>query len=64
MSFFAHIAQQEEHVIGNDEVTGSNPVVGLRFCLVESCCFSSEFQFRVNALVSFPGQYRFFSNHY
>ena len=26
--FYAHIAQEEEHIIGNDEVTGSNPVVG------------------------------------
>jgi hypothetical protein len=25
---FAHIAQSVEHVIGNDEVTGSIPVVG------------------------------------
>ena len=24
----AHIAQEEEHVLGKDEVTGSNPVVG------------------------------------
>lgn len=27
----AHIAQEEEHVIGNDEVTGSIPVVGSFF---------------------------------
>lgn len=28
MIVFAHIAQSVEHVIGNDEVTGSIPVVG------------------------------------
>ena len=25
---FAHVAQSVEHVLGKDEVTGSNPVVG------------------------------------
>ena len=24
----AHVAQGEEHILGKDEVTGSNPVVG------------------------------------
>ena len=28
---FAHVAQEVEHVLGKDEVTGSNPVVGLLF---------------------------------
>jgi hypothetical protein len=27
----AHIAQQVEHFLGKEEVTGSNPVVGSRF---------------------------------
>ena len=28
----AHVAQLVEHVLGKDEVTGSNPVVGSIFC--------------------------------
>ena len=28
-AFFAHVAQEVEHILGKDEVTGSNPVVGL-----------------------------------
>ena len=27
---FAHVAQEVEHFLGKDEVTGSNPVVGFR----------------------------------
>ena len=26
--YFAHVAQAEEHILGKDEVTGSNPVMG------------------------------------
>ena len=28
VSFFAHVAQLVEHILGKDEVTGSIPVVG------------------------------------
>ena len=27
----AHVAQLAEHILGKDEVTGSNPVMGSRF---------------------------------
>ena len=27
---FAHVAQEVEHILGKDEVTGSSPVVGSR----------------------------------
>ena len=27
---FAHVAQGEERILGKDEVTGSNPVVGFK----------------------------------
>ena len=27
-AFFAHVAQLAEHVLGKDEVSGSNPLVG------------------------------------
>ncbi|BAU22521.1 hypothetical protein THC_0117 [Caldimicrobium thiodismutans] len=28
--FYAHVAQEAEHFLGKEEVTGSNPVVGLK----------------------------------
>ncbi len=30
ISFYAHVAQSAEHVLGKDEVTGSIPVMGSR----------------------------------
>lgn len=33
MAFLAHVAQSAEHILGKDEVSGSNPLVGSMWCM-------------------------------
>ena len=39
---FAHVAQGEERILGKDEVTGSNPVVGFRIRYYRIVIFLEE----------------------
>ena len=34
IAFFAHVAQSAEHILGKDEVSGSNPLVGSMRCKI------------------------------